>query len=156
MDINATLIGQTITFILFIAFSAKFVWPPLMRVMEERRKKIADGLAAAEQGHNELELAKIKVKQQLTDAKAQAAHIIEQANQRANHIIEEAKAKAREEGNRLVELAQGEIEQQYNMARESLMQQVSGLAIAGAERILQREIDKKHNDQIVSQLMSEI
>ncbi len=156
MDINATLFGQMITFILFIWFTMKFVWPPLMRVMEERRKKIADGLAAAEQGQRDLELAQIKVKEQLTEVKTEAAHIIEQANKRAGHIIEEAKGQARVEGERLLQLTQGEIEQAYHSAKESLMQQVSTLAIAGAEKILQRKVDKKTNDRLVDQLVDEI
>lgn len=156
MDINATLIAQMITFILFVVFTMKVVWPPLMRVMEERRKKIADGLAAAEKGKRDLELAEIKVKEQLTEAKAEAARIIEQANQRANHIVEEAKQQAREEGDRLIQLAKGEISQEYNNAKQQLLQQVSVIAVTGAEKILQREVDHKINDKFINEMLSEI
>lgn len=156
MEINATIIGQMITFILFVMFTMKFVWPPLMRAMEDRRKKIADGLAAAEQGQKDLELAKIKVKEQLKEAKNEAAKIIEQANSRAVNVVEEAKIKAREEGGRLVEMAQDEIDRNYNLAKEKLMRHVADIAIAGTERILQREIDKTTNDRLVEKLLSEI
>lgn len=156
MDINVTLFGQIITFSVFVWFTMKFVWPPLMRAMEERRKKIADGLAAAEQGKKELELAQIKVKEQLTEAKTEAARIIEQANQRAHHIVEESKQKARIEGDRLIKLAKDEIEQEYNTTKEQLMEHVSDLAVAGAEIILRREVDKKSNDRLVDELVSEI
>lgn len=156
MDLNITLIGQMITFAVFVWFTMKFVWPPLMSVMEERRKQVADGLAAAERGHQELEQAKQTIKAQLDDTKAQSAAIIDQANQRANHIVEEAKGKAREEGERLIGLAKGEIEQQYNAAREDLMFNVSRMAVAGAERILKREIDAKGSDELVADLVKEI
>lgn len=156
MDINITLLGELITFAIFIWFTMKFVWPPMTKMMEERRQKIADGLAAAEQGQNELELAQHKSKEMLLEAKAQAAQIIEQANQRANHIVEEAKGKARQEGQRLIELANGEIEQQYISAKEELLQKISSLAVAGAERILQHEVDKSSNDALVKELVDEI
>ena len=156
MNINVTLLGEMITFAVFIWFTMKYVWPPLMNVMEERRKKIADGLAAAEQGRNELELAEVKVKEQLLEAKAQAATIIEQANHRANNIIEESKTKAREEGEHLLQLAKSEIEQEYIAAKEQLMNKVSQVAVAAAERILQREVDKNSNDALIKELVREI
>lgn len=155
MDLNLTLLGEMITFAIFIWFTMKYIWPPLMGIMEDRRKKIADGLAAAEQGQKELEMARIKVKEQLLQAKTQAAAILEKANQRAIHIVEESKAKAREEGERLLEIAQDEIEQQYNTVRERLMQDVTKIAVAGAERILQREVDKTSNDRLVKDLVGE-
>lgn len=105
VDINASLIVQMLVFIVFIGLTMKFIWPPMIKALETRRKNIADGLAAAEKGHKELKLAEIKVKEALAEAKAQAAQIIEQANQRANHIIETAKNKAREEGAQLLQLA---------------------------------------------------
>lgn len=156
MDINITLLGQMITFAIFIWFTMKFVWPPMIRAMNERQKKIADGLAAAEQGKEALEIARLKVKEELLTAKTEAAAILEQANERAGHIIKEAKESAREEGSRLVQLAQGEIEQEYNAAREKLMRQVSRVAVVGAEKILQREVDKASNDRLVEELASEI
>lgn len=156
MDINATLFGQMVTFILFVGFTMKFVWPPLMRIMEDRRKKIADGLAAAEKGQRDLELAQIKAREQLVEAKAEASRIIEQANQRANHIVEESKQQARLEGDRLIDLAKSQIEQEYNSARQELMQQVSIIAVAGAEKILKHEVDRKTNDRLINELISEI
>lgn len=156
MDINATLIIQMLVFVIFIWVTMRFIWPPLMKALEARRKTIADGLAAAEQGRKELELAEIKAKEQLMDAKMQAAQMIEQANQRANHIIEEAKNKARDEGEHLLQLAKGEIDQEYIAAKEKLMKQVSGIAVAGAERILQREVDKASNDRLIDELVGEI
>ncbi len=156
MDLNLTLLGEMITFAIFVWFTMKYVWPPLMKAMEDRRKKIADGLAAGEQGQRELEMARIKVKEQLLEAKTEAAMILEQANQRAGHIVEAAKGKAREEGDRLLQLAQGEIEQEYNAAKDQLMQKVSKIAVAGAEKILQREVDKAGNDRLVADLVSDI
>ncbi len=155
MDINATLIGQMITFAVFVWITMKFVWPPLMKLMEDRRQKIADGLAAAEQGHHELELARLKSKEHINEAKAEAAHIIEQANQRAHHIIEESKVQARDEGDRIVRLAEEEIDQQYISAKDQLMSQVAQMAVAGAEKILRREVDKKLNDGLVQDMMGE-
>jgi F-type H+-transporting ATPase subunit b len=153
MDINATLFGQMIVFALFVVFTMKVVWPPLMRIMEERRNKIADGLAASEQGKKELELAKDKISDELKDVKLRAGHIIEQATQRANQIIEESKAQARVEGERLLVLAQGEIKQEYNSARAALLTQVSELAVAGAEKILQHEVDKASNNRLINDLV---
>ncbi|WP_267257238.1 F0F1 ATP synthase subunit B [Coxiella endosymbiont of Ornithodoros maritimus] len=156
MDINSSLIVQILVFVVFIGLTMKFIWPPLTKALEARRKNIADGLAAAEEGRRELELAEIKSKEQLTEAKTQAAHIIEQANQRANHIIEEAKNKAREEGAHLIQLAKNEIEQEYNAAKTELLKQISTIAVAGAQKILQREVDKASNDRLVDELVSEI
>jgi F-type H+-transporting ATPase subunit b len=156
MDINATLIGQMITFALFFWFTMKYVWPPLSRVLEERRKKIADGLAAGEEGQKQLELARIKSKEQLREAKGEASRIIEQAHQRANRMIEEAKDQARIEGERLLSLAEGEIDRLYNQAKEKLLRHISTIAVAGAERILQKEVDKNVNNQLVNELVDEV
>lgn len=155
MNLNLTLVGQVITFILFVWFTMKFVWPPLLKVMDERRKQIADGLAAAQQGKDELELAKHKSSDMIADAKTQASSIVEQAHQRANHIIEEAKHDAREEGERLLHLAQNDIQQEANQAREQLMSQVATLAIAGAEKILKSEV-KSGSDQLVKDAIGEL
>lgn len=156
MDLNATLIGQIITFILFVWFTMKFVWPPLMQVMEARRKQIADGLASAQAGKDELELAQHKSKEMLTEAKAQAAGIVEQAHRRANNIVEEAKQDARQEGERLLRLAQGEIQQEINTARDQLMSEVSGYALAGAEKILGQEIKLQGQDQLIQSVIGEM
>lgn len=156
MDMNASLIVQMLVFIVFIGLTMKFIWPPLIKVLEVRRKNIADGLAAATKGYKELEFAEIKSKEMLTEAKAQAAHIVEQANQRANRVIEEAKNKARKEGAYLLQLAKSEIEQEYNIARTELLKQISDIVVAGAQKILQREVDKVSNDRLVNELVSEI
>ena len=156
MDINASLIVQMLVFIVFIGLTMKFIWPPLIKVLELRRKNIADGLAVAERSYKELEIAEIKSKKILTEAKVQAAHIVEQANQRAHHIIEEAKNKAQKEGKYLLQLAKSEIEQEYNTARAELLGQISDIAVAGAQKILQREVDKASNDRLVNELVSEI
>lgn len=156
MDINATLIGQIITFILFVAFTMKFVWPPLMKALEQRRRKIADGLAAAERGHHDLEVARHKAKEIVREAKAQATVIIEQANQRA-HKTDEA---AREEGRKLVErmkqLADTEIEQARLTAEQDLRQQVVDLALQGAEKLIVKNLDKASNEALLNQLLSEV
>lgn len=156
MDVNATLIVQMLVFVAFIWVTVRFIWPPLMKALDARRKIIADGLAAAEEGRKALELAEIKAKEAMTEARAQASHVIEQANQRANHIIEEAKAKARVEGEHLLQLAKNEITQEYNAAKDQLLKQVSSIAVAGAEKILQREVDKASNDRLVDELVSEM
>lgn len=156
MDLNATLFGQIITFAVFIWFTVKFVWPPLMKIMEDRRQKIADGLAAAQKNQDDLELTQHKVREQMAEAKAAAAHIIEQANQRAHRMVDEAKDKAREEGERLLKLAQAEIEQEYSQAREKLIGEISHFAILGAEKILKENLDNARNDKLVSDLMREI
>ena len=155
MDINATLFGQIITFAVFIWFTMKFVWPPLMRAMEERRKKIADGLADANKAKHDLELAQLKAKQELQTAKNDAAHIIEQANHRANQIIEQSKEQARVEGDRMLELAQEEVQQEYNRAREELLKEMSGLVIAGAEKVLKKSIDGASNEALIQEVIGE-
>ncbi|MCX7126062.1 MAG: F0F1 ATP synthase subunit B [Gammaproteobacteria bacterium] len=154
MDLNLTLFGEMITFAIFVWFTMRFIWPPLIAAMETRREKIAAGLAAAEKGQRDLELAAHKVTALLTEAKAQAAQMIEQANHRANLIIEEGKARARVEGDRLLEIAKADVEREFQSAREKLMNQVSSLVIAGAEKVLQNEVNKSANDRLVTDLLS--
>ena len=156
MDINITLLGQMITFAIFIGFTMKFVWPPLMKVMQARQKKIADGLAAANEGEEKLELAEINYRERMAAAKAEAAQIVDHANHRAHVIVEESKEKARLEGERLIELAQGEIDQSIVLAKSSLSKQVAALAIQGAEKILQHSIDVESNKKLLNELVSEI
>lgn len=153
MNINLTLFGEMITFAIFVWFTMRFVWPPLTKAMDERREKIAAGIAAGEKGLRDLELARHKVTEIITEAKAQAAQMIEQANHRANHIIEEGKAKARDEGERLLEIAKTDIEREYHAAREKLMDQISSLVVAGAEKVLQHEVNKSANDRLVSEMI---
>lgn len=156
MNLNLTLLGEMLTFAVFVWFTMRFVWPPLTKALDERREKIADGLAAAEKGKRDLELAQHKVTELLTEAKAQSAQIIEQANHRANHIIEEGKARAREEGDRLLAIAKDDIDREFQTAKEELLTQISALAISGAERILQKEVNKSANDQLVTAMVKEI
>ena len=156
MNINLTLIGQTISFFLFVLFCMKFVWPALISIMEEREKKIADGLEAADRADKDLELAQKKATQQLREAKEEAAAIIEQANKRAGQIVEEAKDQAKAEGDRLKVAAEAEIEQEMNRAKEELRGKVAALALAGAEKVLAASIDEKANSELVNQLAAEL
>ena len=156
MNLNATLIVQMAVFAIFVIATMRYIWPPIAKVLEDRQTKIADGLAAAEAGHKQLELAELKSKELIEDAKVQAAHIIEQANQRATHIVEESKGKARKEGEQLLKLAKDDILQEYNTAKAALIKQVSAIAVAGAEKILQKEVDKASNDRLVDELVNEI
>lgn len=156
MNFNATLIGQSITFIFFVWFCMKFVWPPIMNALETRKKQIADGLAAADRGKHELELAAKKAGDNMRDAKAQAAEVIAQAEKRAAQIIEEAKSAAKEEGDRQLAAAQANIAQETNRARESLREQVAALAVAGAEKILRREVNAQTHADLLGQLKAEL
>ena len=156
MDINATLFGQMITFAIFIWFTMKFIWPPVMKVLAERRQKIADGLAAAERGHSELEVAQVKAREIINEAKAQSASIIEQANVRSHHIEEQAKAKAIEIADRMKEMAESEIEQQMQEQRFALQDQVANLAVAGAEKLIKRNIDRDANQELLNNLVKNL
>lgn len=156
MNINLTLIGQTFTFIVFVLFTMKFVWPPIMQALNERKKKIADGLAAAERGAHEKELAEKKAAEVLHEARQQAQDIINQAQKRASEIVEESKETARAEGERIIVAANAEIEQEVNRAREELRGQVASLAVAGAGKILKREIDAKANEDLLKDLVAQI
>ncbi|WP_031434242.1 F0F1 ATP synthase subunit B [Methylomarinum vadi] len=149
MSINATLIGQMITFTLLVWFTMKYVWPPIMQALEERKNKIAEGLAAAEKGQEEIKLAEKKAKKVLKEAKDQAAEIVNLAQKRANELVEESKANAQKEGERMIQAANAQIEQEMQQAKESLRKEVSALALRAAEQILQQEVDKaKHKDII--------
>ena len=156
MNINLTLIGQLVTFVLFVIFCMKNVWPYIMAAMEERAEKIADGLAAADRAGHDLELAKEKAVERLKDAKEEAAGIIDAANKRGSQIVEEAKDQARAEGERLKEAAQAEIDQEVNRAREQLRSKVATLALAGAEKILVAEIDAQRHGELVDTLAAEL
>lgn len=155
MDINATLLIQVIVFLVLIWGTMRFIWPVLLQILDDRRDKIADGLAAAEQGVKSLELAKYKADEQIVEAKAKAEAILEKANQRGHNIIEEAKHRAREEGERLLALAQAEIEQQYNTARDQLLQEISSIALTGAEKIVSRAI-RPQDDAALNELLGEV
>jgi len=156
MNINLTLLAQAVTFALFIWFTIRFVWPPLLRAMETRQKTIADGLAAAERGKNELELAGKRSAEVLRDAKHQGSDIVAQAEKHAAQIIEDAKAAAKVEGDRLIAGAKAQIEQEVFQARESLRQKVAGLVVAGAEKILEREVDAKAHADLLGALEKQL
>lgn len=153
---NATLIAQGITFFLFIWMTMKFVWPMVKQAMNERQQKIADGLAAAEKGVRDLEKATAEARQVLEQAKIQAADLLNQANKRAGEIVEEAKKEARNEGDRLVASARGQIEQEVARARETLRKEVASLAVAGAGKVLGREIDAKAHAELLDKVANEL
>jgi len=156
VNINLTLIGQIIAFAVFVAFCMKFVWPPLINAMQERAKKIADGLDAANRAERDLKLAQEKAGSQLREAKEQAAQIIEQANKRASQIIDEAKETAHKEGDRIKVAAQAEIDQEVNRAKETLRTRVSELAVAGASKILGTSIDVEKHNALLDKLAEEL
>ena len=152
MNINLTLIGQTITFIIFVWFCMKFIWPPIMNALNERRKTIADGLAAAEEGQRERERGREDADQLIEQAKSQAQEIIARAEKRGSEVVVEAKNDARAEGERILTAARGEIEMETNRAREELRVHVAQLAMSGAEQILAKEIDQKSHEKMLSEL----
>lgn len=156
MDINATLLGQFLTFSILIWFTMKYVWPPITTAMRDREKKIAAGLEAAERSKRELELAEHKALSIVREAKVQASHIIEQANLHSAQLVEEAKSNAKIEGKKIVELAQGDIDREVAQAKEALRSQLAKLAIAGAEKIINRNIDAKSHDDLLNELAAEI
>ena len=156
MNINLTLIGQSITFFFFVVFCMKLVWPPIMRALEERKKTIADGLAAAERGKREQELAQNKATDVLKEAKDQAGDIIAQAQKRASEIVDEAKNEARTEGERILTAARAEIDQEANRAKEVLRGQVVSLAVAGAGKVLEKEINEQSHSDMLEKLASQI
>lgn len=156
MNINLTLFGQMVTFAFFVWFCMKFVWPVIIESMEERQKKIADGLDAADRALRDLELAQSKAKDQMKEAKQEAAGIVDQANKRANQIVDEAKVQARTDGDRLKVAAEAEIEQEINRAKEELRTAVAGLALAGAEKVLEASIDDKANRALVDNLAAQL
>jgi len=156
MNINATILGQAISFAIFVWFCVKFVWPPVITAMRERQDKIAGGLQDAEKAEKDVQIAQEKADETLREAKQQAAELIEQANKRSSQLIEEAKGQAREEGERLKTAAQSEIEQEVNRAKEVLRGQVSVLAIAGAEKILKSSVDENAHSKMLEQLAAEL
>ena len=156
MNINVSLIGQMITFILLVAFTMKFVWPPLKRALDERMKKIADGLAAAEQGKRSLEVSSKQAEQAIQAARMRAAEIIEHAEKRDTQMVEEAKVAAKAEGDREKAAAKADIQQEAQRAREQLREQVAALAVAGAEKILRREVDAKAHAELLDGIKKQL
>jgi len=156
MNLNATIIGQSIAFFVFVWFCMKYVWPPITAILEERQTKIAEGLEAADRAQRDLNLAQNKAAEELREAKLQGAALIEQANKRSNQIVDEAKDKAREEGQRLIAGAKAEIEMELQRAKEDLRAQVAAIAVAGAEKILESSIDQAANEELMKKLASEL
>ncbi|NBV75440.1 MAG: F0F1 ATP synthase subunit B [Methylococcaceae bacterium] len=156
MSINATLIGQMITFTLLVWLTMKYVWPPIIAALEERKAKIAEGLAAAEKGQEDVRLAEKKAKSILKEAKEQSAEIVSSAQKRANELVEESKQQARSEGERLIEAAKAQIEQERAQARENLRKEVSALALRAAEQILKEEIDKAKHQAILAKTAEQL
>ncbi|MBU6467746.1 MAG: F0F1 ATP synthase subunit B [Betaproteobacteria bacterium] len=156
MNINATLLGQAITFAILIWVTMKFIWPPITVALEERAKKIADGLAAAERAKSDLANAETKSQEALKEAKAKAAEIISMSEKRRNEIIEEAKNEARLEADRVLAQAKAEVAQEINKAKEVLRAQVADLAMAGAEKILRREINPSAHAELLTSIRAEL
>lgn len=156
MNINLTLLGQSIMFFMFVWFCMKFVWPPITEALSQRKQQIADGLAAGERGKLDLELAAKRSGEILREAKQKASDIVAQAEKRGAQLVEEAKNSAKTEGDRLLAGAKAEIEQEVFRAKESLRSQVADLAVAGAEKILRREVDAKAHAELLATLKSEL
>lgn len=156
MNFSATLLGQTISFLLFVAICMKFVWPPIMAALAERQKKIADGLEASSRATRDLELAQKEITKQLHEVKEQAADIIDQAKRRAAQMVDDAKEQAYQEAERIKQSAKNEIDQACQQAKEQLRGEVSKLAILGAERVLSRSVDANAHDQLLKELAAEL
>ena len=156
MNINATLIGQAMVFLILIWFTVKFIWPPLLKAIEDRQKKIADGLAAAERGQKELQHSHGEAAGIVNEAREKALKIVDQANRRSNEIIDEARATAIAVGQRLVGEARQEVQLEQARARDALRKDVATLAVAGASRLLEREIDPKAHADLIEKLAREI
>ena len=156
MDINATLIGQVLGFLILVWFTWKFIWPPLLGAIEERQKKIADGLAAADRGQKDLEDAKAKAGDIVREAREKAVQVVDQASKRSGELIDEAKHTAVAEGERLVAAARAEVATESARARDGLRREVAALAVAGTQRLLGREVDARAHAELLEQLAAEI
>ncbi len=156
MNINATLLGQAIAFAIFVWFCMKYVWPPLMAAIEERQKKIAEGLSAAERAEKDLSLAQANASDRMKEAKRAAAEVVDQANKRKLQILEEAREEAIVERDKIIAQAEAEIEALRVRARDDLRKQVATLAVAGAEKILERSIDKDAHKDILNNITAKL
>ena len=156
MNMNVTLFAEAATFAAFIWFTARFIWPPMMRAIEQRQKMIADGLAAGEQGRRDLEAAAKRADAEVSGARSRASDIVAQAEKRATQMIDEAKSSAKAEGEREKVAARAEIEQEVSRAREMLREQVASLAVAGAEKILRREVDAKAHADLLDGIKQQL
>ena len=156
MNINLTLLSQAAAFAIFIWFTAKFIWPPLLRAIETRQKQVADGLAAAERGRQDLEQASKRAADVLREARGQAQELLAQADRRASQLVEEAKGQAKVEGDRIIAGAKAEIDREVFRAKEALRAQVAALAVQGAEKILRREVDAKAHAELLNAVAAEL
>ena len=156
MNINLTLLGQAISFAIFVWFCVKYVWPPVLAALEERENRIADGLAAAEKGQQDLANAEIRIEEELQKGRDKSQEFINQAHKRADEIVEQAKTTASEEGERLLAAARSQIDQERNEARETLRGDVASLALAGAEQVLMREVDANAHRDVLDKLTAEL
>ena len=152
MNITVTLFAQSFSFFLFVVFTMKYIWPPIMNALNERTKKIADGLAEAEKGHHELELAEKRSIKILHESKEKSKEFIDLGQKRHDEIVEEAKDNARIEGERIIEAARSAVDQERQQAKDALRAEVSALAIAGAEQILMREVDKNAHNEVLDKI----
>lgn len=156
MNINLTMLGQGISFVMFVVFCMKWVWPPLTRLMRERQRTIMEGLEKAAAAERQLEEANDAAEVELNQAKAHAAELISAAHHRSEQIVEDAKLQARQEADRIITGAQAQIEQELNRAREELRHRVGQLAVEGAERILEATIDKQAHEQMLARLAAQL
>ncbi len=156
MNLNATLIAQLIVFLILVGFTMKYVWPPIVKALDERANKVAEGLAAAERGKSDFEQAEKRVAETLAEGRQQVAEMVANADKRAAQILEEAKNQAAEEAARILAQAKADVAQEANRARETLREQVATLALKGAEKILRREVDEKQHAEILSTLKQEL
>lgn len=156
MSINATLIGQMITFALLVWFTMKYIWPPLFNSLEERKKKISEGLAAADKSQEDLKLAEKKAKSIIKEAKDQSSEIVNLAQKRANEIVEESKDNANKEAERRIQAAKAQIDQEIEQTKEALRKEVAALAVSAAQQILGAEVDQKKHQDIISKVSDKL
>lgn len=156
MNINATLIYQSIAMLIFVWFCMKFLWPPLIKALDERRERIAEGLAASDKAEQELEAAKVTVDQQINEAREKAGEIVDKAHERHSQIVDQAKDDAITERQRQVAAAEADIAQSANQAREELRSDVASLAVLGATKILEKEVDPQTHRELLDKLIAEI
>ena len=156
MDVNFSLIGQMITFSVFIWFTMKYVWPPINRALEERQKTIADGLAAGEKGVRDLEAAQSKVDDMFKEARLESEKLIEQANTRSLRLIDDAKQAAHQEGQRIIDAAKAEMEQEFRRVKQELQQSTAELAITMATKVVQQEMSAEAQEKLIQQLIKEV
>ncbi|MDF7670494.1 F0F1 ATP synthase subunit B [Orbaceae bacterium ESL0721] len=156
MNMNATLLGQAITFVLFVWFCMKFIWPPVIRAIENRQKEIADGLTSAETAKKDLELAKANTSEIMQKAKVEANALIEQANKRKAAILDEAKQEAMREKEQIIAQGYAEVEAERKRVQEELKAKVATLAVAGAEKIIERSVNEAANSDIIDKLVAEL